>query len=196
MLLRDTIRRNLRQFRQSMENDASDSLTQQLLLHFVYGPRTSDDRELNSLVSMLQLEPFLVGLLKDMPSPRFWTDLLVRFFTEPSAKLYTVIAKPSVEEADRIAKETREIVKKRVEEMGKEKLAMLEKRTEEAIERNDRPIPVEYIRAIPKPSITSLYLRSQGSCIINHGKIVSLVDGGKPAIESVLKWEANEVICR
>lgn len=179
-----------------MENDASDSLMQQLLLHFVYGPRTSDDRELNSLVSMLQLESFLVNLLKDMPSPRFWTDLLVRFFTEPSAKLYTVIAKPSVEAADRIAKETREIVKKRVEEMGKEKLEMLEKRTEEAIERNDRPIPVEHIRAIPKPSIASLYLRSQGSCIINHGKIVSLVDGGKPSIESVLKWEANEVICR
>ena len=176
-----------------MEEQTFSTLADDCLVHFLYGPHTSDARELRSLSTRLQIDSYYASLLQSPPSAQTWTQLLSAFFTEPSVQLHTVIAVPSVQAADAVAAEARQIIETRLATLAPEQLEALETRMEQAVEANERPVPRELIANIPVPSIDGIFVRSQASCVVSRGEIADLWDGGDGTLRSALEWEASEV---
>ena len=108
-------------------------------------------------------------------------------------RLHTVLAVPSVQAADAVADEARQVVETRLATLSAEQLEALETRMEQAVEANERPVPRELIANIPVPSIDGIFVRSQASCVVSRGEIADLWDGGNGDLRSALEREANEV---
>ena len=166
------------------------------MVHFLYGPRTSDASELRALSARLQLDSAYASLLRSAPSSPTWTQLLAQFFTEPSVALHTVLAVPSVRAADAVAADAKQIVETRLATLTAAQLEELENRTEQAVDANERPVPRALIVNIPVPSIDRIFVRRQASCVVSRGEIADLWDGGDGALRSALEREASEVAQR
>lgn len=194
--LLDTLRHNMTQHRQVLEEQTFSTLADDCLVHFLYGPHTSDQQELFSLSHRLCIDSYYASLIHSPPSSEFWTELLARFFTEPSVELHTVIAVPSAKAAEAVAEEAKQVVEKRLSELSTEQLEELDARMEQAVEANEQPVPSELIENIPVPSIDSIFVRKQASCVVHCGEIKDLWDGGDASLRSTLEWEASEVTAR
>lgn len=201
--LKDTIQNELKHFNSALEKNVAEHYFDSIVLHFMYEweagvmdryeDLTSDAKEFDSLIERANYGLFLRELLEDLPPQEFWSSILSRYFCSSGNDLFTVIAVPSVERADAIAEEERQIVEKRQKELG-EVLEEYEARNEEAQEANETPIPNELLEKIPIPSIENVQLRDFCSCIIQDGGVVGMVPSRDNNVVNQMLQQANEVV--
>lgn len=68
----------------------------------------------------------------------------------------SVAAKPSAQLAQRLESDEKARIDKQIAELGEVGLAEAAKKLEHAQEYNDRPIPIEFLRAFPLPNVASI----------------------------------------
>ncbi|KAJ1515160.1 Presequence protease, mitochondrial [Coelomomyces lativittatus] len=123
-----------------VESHPADSLFRPLLLDFLYGSGNG---------SMLrQYSNQVTNLEKQMQLPaEHWQNLLQTYFINASCAV--LMAKPSATMVEQLAQDTAALIQQRVNELGPEKLHLLQKKVENAIQLNSLPIPDDMLQAFP-----------------------------------------------
>lgn len=151
--MRAVITQHRRRTLERLERAPSDSVMRQVIEHFLYAPRGSADgagdaAEVAALAEGLDALPKLEAAEK--LSAAEWIALGKTFmFDRPCA---AVVGRPNAA----LAKEIAEGVKTRQEakraELGEEGLAQMAATLAAAVEKNETPIPSEYLQAV-RPSV-------------------------------------------
>lgn len=194
--MQETIRRSVRNLRQSMEDEPTEAIADICLLHFLYGPREGKASDLEPLKAACQVVDFMESLLKEESSEAF-TKLLQEFFADgPESgeyvRLFTVEATPSEEAAEALAAEERELVRSREQELGPEGLEKAQEMIEAAQEEtqklasfpNDLSTRLKWpeLSSISLPEVAYRYYPLNSSNTKSHGVVSSCFDANGPAL--------------
>ncbi|UZJ56905.1 hypothetical protein CBS101457_006225 [Exobasidium rhododendri] len=130
-----------------LETKPADSLADVIIVDFLYGQENGRDLEA-SLDSMKQYDA-----LEKYTSSQ-WVQVLRRWFIDNNRLV--ISGKPSAQMADRLKKETQDLIQKRKVELGETGLAKLDKALQDAQKLNDLEIPKKMLSDFQIPDVKSI----------------------------------------
>ncbi|BGP04467.1 hypothetical protein JCM10049v2_000268 [Rhodotorula toruloides] len=145
--MKTVLERQKLQVLESMETDASDTITNVVVSDGIWG--RADGSDLKSSLKVNTLYKVLDGW-----SAEEWGAVLKKFMV--GAPALTIIGKPSAALADKIKADAKAIIEANKAKFGEKGLAELQKKIEEAQAENDKPVPPEIIRQFPVPDVNGI----------------------------------------
>lgn len=154
--MRTVIRRIRRRLLEASERRPTRAIIDGIVRNFLYGPRAGEtgvtpEDEMAALHSDVNALPYLddaEGLLDDAS---YWQGLIKKYILD--RPMAVVLGKPSAEMSKQISEGEKERESKQAEELGEEGLSHLAKTLEEAMEKNEEPIPDEILLSLPVPNL-------------------------------------------
>jgi Zn-dependent M16 (insulinase) family peptidase len=154
--MRTVIRRIRRRLLEASERRPTRAIMDGIIRNFMYGPRAGEagvtpEDEMAALHSDVNALPYLddaEGLLEDAS---YWQGLMKKYILD--RPMAVVLGKPSAEMSKQISDGEKERESKQAEELGEEGLSRLAKTLEEAMEKNEEPIPEEILLSLPVPNL-------------------------------------------
>ncbi|KAI8093910.1 Metalloenzyme, LuxS/M16 peptidase-like protein, partial [Halteromyces radiatus] len=167
------IDKELQRILDSAETDAHDTSANVCIYDFLYGSK--DGEELRNSVKdheyLAQLEKYSVS---------DWLDVIERYYL--NVPHITLLGKPSAEFADQLAEEEQHRVEKQCEDLGEKKLEELQKKLEDAMAKNDTPLPSGILESFRIPPVSS----------INFINVISARNNAADDISNVVQMHVNK----
>lgn len=130
-----------------LETKPSDSFADVIITDFLYGHKNGEDL-LESLDDMKRYD------ILNTWNQKQWLEILNQYYVENERLV--VIGKPSSKLADKLKKDTKELIENRRKELGEKGLKKLEDDLEKAKEENDKDIPEEMLKGFEIPKVDSI----------------------------------------
>lgn len=130
-----------------LETKPADSFADVLITDFLYGEKSGKDL-IDSLDDMKRYDQL------NSWTETQWLELLKNYYVENNRVV--VIGRPSSKLADKLKKDSKELVMKRKEELGETGLKQLEEVLEKAKVENDKDIPEEMLKGFEIPKVESI----------------------------------------
>ena len=154
--MRTVIRRTRRRLLEAAERRPTNAIVDGIVRNFLYGPRAGEagvtpEDEMAALHSDVNALPYLddaEGLLEDAS---YWQELMKKYMLD--RPMVVVFGKPSAEMSKQISDGEKERESKQAEELGEEGLSRLASTLEEAMEKNEEPIPEDILLSLPVPDL-------------------------------------------
>ncbi|KAI9309061.1 Metalloenzyme, LuxS/M16 peptidase-like protein [Cunninghamella echinulata] len=131
----------------SVETDAHDTSAAVCIYDFLYGDVNGKD-----LRESVKDQEYLTILEKYTISD--WIGIIKRFYLD--APHITLLGKPSESFADQLMEEEQLRVEKQREDLGEARLKELQKKLEDAMAKNDTPLPSEILEDFKIPPVSSI----------------------------------------
>ncbi|KAK1127835.1 hypothetical protein K0M31_003327 [Melipona bicolor] len=140
--IRTVVHRRILEVLSSLENEPHDTIAHMLFGYALYGNTKEDlDQRTNQIQSLKKLET---------EPESYWLNLLKTYFLDSPSVLIKGI--PSLEKRHELTEKEKNRVVKQIENLGKDGLQQKEKELQEAIAKNDIPVPDEILSSVPIPS--------------------------------------------
>ncbi|XP_033325130.2 uncharacterized protein C05D11.1 [Megalopta genalis] len=124
-----------------LERAPHDTVAMMMVRHLLYGKDEDLVRRSNQIEDLKKLE---------MEPESFWLDLLKVCLLDTPMVIVKGI--PSLEKQHELTEKEKERVAKQIKELGEEGLQLKEKELEDAIAKNNVPVPDEMLSSVPIPS--------------------------------------------
>lgn len=131
----------------SAETDAHDTAAAVAISDFLYG--SPDGKDLKESVKD---QEYLNTLAKY--TAQDWLNVLEKWYISPPH--ITLYGKPSAEFAEQQTEDEENRIEKQREDLGEEKLEELQKKLDDAMAKNDAPIPNELLEGFKIPSVSTI----------------------------------------
>ncbi|XP_071875981.1 uncharacterized protein C05D11.1 [Bombus fervidus] len=140
--MRTVVHRRILEDLSSLESEPHDTIAYMLFGYALYGNTKEDlDQRTNQVQALKKLET---------EPESYWLNLLKTYFLESPFVLVKGI--PSLEKRHELTEKEKDRVTKQIENLSKEGLQEKEKELQEAIAKNDIPVPDEILSSVPIPS--------------------------------------------
>ncbi|XP_017766196.1 PREDICTED: uncharacterized protein C05D11.1-like [Eufriesea mexicana] len=140
--MRTVVHRRILETLSSLENEPHDAIAHMLFEYALYGNTKEDlDQRTNHIKNLKKLET---------ETESYWLNLLKTYFLNPPFVIIKGI--PSLEKRHELTEKEKTRVAKQIEDLGKEGLQKKEKELQEAITKNEIPVPDEILSSVPIPS--------------------------------------------
>ncbi|XP_076642310.1 uncharacterized protein C05D11.1 [Halictus rubicundus] len=140
--MKTVVHRSILERLSCLEKAPQDAIAMMLVKHVLYGKTEEDlDRRSNQIKDLKKLE---------MEPESFWLDLLKKFLLD--SPLVIVKGIPSLEKRHELTEKEKERVAKQIKDLGDKGLQLKEKELENAIAKNNVPMPNEMLSSVPIPS--------------------------------------------
>lgn len=140
--MRTVVHRRILEDLSSLESEPHDTIAYMLFGYALYGNTKEDlDQRTNQVQALKKLET---------EPESYWLNLLKTYFLESPFVLVKGI--PSLEKRHELTEKEKDRVAKQIENLSKEGLQEKEKELQEAIAKNDIPVPDEILSSVPIPS--------------------------------------------
>ncbi|XP_003399672.2 uncharacterized protein C05D11.1 [Bombus terrestris] len=151
--MKTVVHRRILEDLSSLESEPHDTVAYMLFGYALYGNTKEDlDQRTNQVQALKRLET---------EPESYWLNLLKTYFLESPFILIKGI--PSLKKRHELTEKEKDRVAKQIENLGKEGLQEKEKELQEAIAKNDIPVPDEILSSVPIPSthlINFYYIKS------------------------------------
>ena len=140
--MKRVVHRRILETLSSLENDPHDTIAYMIFGYALYGNTKEDlDQRSNQIRDLKNLET---------EAEPYWLNLLKKYFLDSPFVLVKGI--PSLEKRQELGEKETERVTKQIEDLGEEGLQRKEKELQEAIAKNEIPVPDEMLSSVPIPS--------------------------------------------
>ncbi|XP_017886890.1 uncharacterized protein C05D11.1-like [Ceratina calcarata] len=140
--MKTVVHRRILETLSSLENEPHDTIANMLFGYALYGHTKEDlDQRTNQVEDLKKL--------KTEPES-YWLNLLKMYFLDSPFVMVKGI--PSLEKRQELSEKEKNRIVKQIEDLGKDGLQQKEKDLQEAIAKNDVPVPDEVLSSVPIPS--------------------------------------------
>ncbi|KAF3427311.1 hypothetical protein E2986_02562 [Frieseomelitta varia] len=140
--IRTVVHRRILEVLSSLENEPHDTIAHMLFGYALYGNTKEDlDQRTNQIQTLKKFET---------EPESYWLNLLKTYFLDSPFVLVKGI--PSLKKRHELTEKEKNRVVKQIKNLGKEGLQQKEKELQEAIAKNDIPVPDEILSSVPIPS--------------------------------------------
>lgn len=140
--MKTVVHRRILETLSCLENEPHDSVAHMLFGYALYGNSKDDlDQRTNEIQDFRKLET---------EPESYWLNLLKTYFIDPPFVIVKGI--PSLEKKHELTEKEKVRVAKQIENLGKEGLQEKERKLQEAIAKNNIPVPDEILSSVPIPS--------------------------------------------
>ncbi|ORZ20228.1 Metalloenzyme, LuxS/M16 peptidase-like protein [Absidia repens] len=141
------IDKELQKLLDNAETDAHDTTAGICIYDFLYGADGGKD-----LVKSVKDHEYLAKLEEYTASD--WLNVIQKYYL--NRPHVTLLGKPSAEFAEQLAEEEQSRVEKQCEDLGEQKLEELQKKLEDAMATNDKPLPSGILESFKIPPVSSI----------------------------------------
>lgn len=163
--MRTVIRRIRRRLLEASERRPTRAIVDGIIRNFLYGPRAGESNGVDSSVvtpedEMIALHsdvnalPYLDEAEKMLADASYWQGLMKKYILD--RPMAVVLGKPSAEMSKQIADGEKERESKQAKDLGEDGLARLAKTLEDAMEKNEEPIPEDILLSLPVPDLAKV----------------------------------------
>ncbi|EED88791.1 hypothetical protein THAPSDRAFT_264188, partial [Thalassiosira pseudonana CCMP1335] len=143
--MRTVIRRYRRRLLEASERRPTQAIIDGIVRNFMYGPRAGEEEEEGLITPQQEME----ALHADDAS--HWQELAKKYILD--RPMVVVLGKPSASMATKIADDEKERECQQAKDLGEEGLKRLADTLDEAMAKNEEPIPEEILTSLPVPDL-------------------------------------------
>lgn len=158
--MRTVIRRYRRRLLEASERRPTQAIIDGIVRNFMYGPRAGEEEEEGLITPQQEMEalhadvnmlPFLAEAETKLEDASHWQELAKKYILD--RPMVVVLGKPSASMATKIADDEKERESQQAKDLGEEGLKRLADTLDEAMAKNEEPIPEEILTSLPVPDL-------------------------------------------